>query len=295
MSYDSILKFLVEDSPEIFAHWLLKVDTNTEVKILNVELNLEPIRVDGLFFLTIANRILHLEFQTSPQSQPPIPLRMLDYWVRLYRQYNSKIEQVVIYLQPSSSEAVFLNEFREENTYHRYRVIRIWEENPEELLKYSALLPLAVLAKTNNPNNLLQQVASKVDTIEERREKVNVSTCVQLLAGIKFDLALINAYFREDIMQESVVYNSILEKGLQKGIQQGIQQGVQQGIQQGIQQIVDREKDFVLRLINRNFGEISPNLSEKIKQLSLDELENLTEALFDFKSESDLVNWLNSH
>ncbi len=66
MSYDSILKFLVEDSPEIFAHWLLNVDPNSEVKILNVELNLEPIRVDGLFFLTVANRILHLEFQTSP-------------------------------------------------------------------------------------------------------------------------------------------------------------------------------------------------------------------------------------
>ncbi len=208
---------------------------------------------------------------------------MLDYWIRLSRQYNSPIEQVVIYLKPSSSGDVFINEFIGENTYHRYRVIRIWEENAENLLKYPALLPLAVLAKTNNPENLLQQVANKIDTIENRREKVNISTCVQLLAGIKFDLALINTYFREDIMQESVVYNSILEKGLQKGVQQGLQQSI------------EREKGLVLRLINRNFGGISPNLSERIKQLSLDELENLTEALFDFKSESDLVNWLDSH
>lgn len=79
MSYDSILKFLVEDSPHVFVNWLLDVDVTHEIKILNVELNVEPIRADGLFFLTVADTILHLEFQTSPQSKPPIPLRMLDY------------------------------------------------------------------------------------------------------------------------------------------------------------------------------------------------------------------------
>lgn len=60
MSYDSILKFLVEDSPQVFVNWLLKEDTTKEVTILNVELNLEPIRADGLFFLTVGDKILHL-------------------------------------------------------------------------------------------------------------------------------------------------------------------------------------------------------------------------------------------
>lgn len=119
MSYDSVLKFLVEESPEIFANWLLNIDSNTKVEILNVELNLEPIRADGLFFFTVANQILHFEFQTSFPSKPPIPLRMLDYWVRLYRQYETKIQQVVIYLKPTTSEKVFIEEFRQENTYHR--------------------------------------------------------------------------------------------------------------------------------------------------------------------------------
>lgn len=50
MSYDSILKFLVEESPQVFVRWLLNEDINQKVEILNVELNLEPIRADGLFF-----------------------------------------------------------------------------------------------------------------------------------------------------------------------------------------------------------------------------------------------------
>jgi predicted transposase YdaD len=44
-----------------------------------------------------------------------------------------------------------------------------------------------------------------------------VSTCVQLLAGIKFPENLIRAYFREDIMQESVIYQKIINEGVEKG------------------------------------------------------------------------------
>ncbi|MFN4877007.1 MAG: hypothetical protein ACK5GT_11210, partial [Aphanizomenon sp.] len=68
---------------------------NTEItenpELLKTELNLEPIRVDGLFLLKTNKNIIHLEFQTVHQSKPPLPLRMLDYWVRLYRQYDTNI------------------------------------------------------------------------------------------------------------------------------------------------------------------------------------------------------------
>ncbi len=61
---------------------------------------------------------------------PPLPLRMLDYWLRLYRQYRCPVEQIIIFLKPTTSEAVFVNEFTAANTWHRYRVIRLWEQDP---------------------------------------------------------------------------------------------------------------------------------------------------------------------
>lgn len=282
MSYDNVLKFLVEESPEVFINWLLETDINQEVKILNVELKLEPIRVDGLFFLTVADKILHLEFQTVHQSKPPIPLRMLDYWMRLYRQYERKIEQVVIYLKPTTSPDVFVDKFEEENTYHRYRVIRLWEENPAKFLTTPALLPLATLAKTDNPENLLQQVAMEVDKIEDKRQRNNLSACVQLLAGLKLDLSIINAYFKEDIMKESVVYNKILEEG------------IQQGIQRGIQQTKYKEVNLILRLCKKRFGSLDVDTETKISNLSFEQLEDLGEALLDFESQSSLRLWLDS-
>ncbi len=140
MSYDSILKFLIEEYNQPILSWLFDIDADESVTILNTELNLEPIRADGVFFLQVGNKIVHLEFQTIPKSDPPLPVRMLDYWTRLYRSLklhqapNKKIEQVVIFLKPTNSPLVFENTFQDRNTIHRYRVIRIWELDPTPLL-----------------------------------------------------------------------------------------------------------------------------------------------------------------
>jgi len=104
------------------ASWLLNINTPS-ISLLPTELKLDSIRSDALYFLLDYQRILHLEFQT-------ILLRMLDYWVRLYRQYEYSIEQVVIFLKQTNSDAVYVEQFVADNTVHRYRVIRIWEQDP---------------------------------------------------------------------------------------------------------------------------------------------------------------------
>jgi len=95
LSFDNICKYLAAEYPAAFVHWLLNIDTN-DIQILPTELKLDPIRADTLILLRNTNQILHLEFQTLPTSVPSLSLRMLDYWVRLHRQYDCPIEQVVI-------------------------------------------------------------------------------------------------------------------------------------------------------------------------------------------------------
>ncbi|WP_442936134.1 DUF4351 domain-containing protein [Nostoc sp.] len=53
------------------------------------------------------------------------------------------------------------------------------------------------------------------------------------------------------------------------------------------------EQRLVLRLLNRRIGEIDTSLIERIKGLSIEQLENLGEALLDFSSVADLETWLN--
>ena len=218
MSYDSTLKYLIEEFTEPIMSCLLNENIEQKPEILTTELNLEPIRADGVFFLKVSNKIVHLEFQTVHQSEPPLPLRMFDYAARLYRLYpNNIIEQILVFLKPTTSNEVFINEFKKPSTIHRYQVVRIWECDPKFLLAQPELLPLAVLAKTDNPKTLLQEVSEKVNIIENRRLKSNVSTIAQILAGIKFKEDLIKAYFKENIMKESVVYQRIINEGREEG------------------------------------------------------------------------------
>ena len=70
-------------------------------------------------------------------------------------------------------------------------------------------------------------------------------------------------------MRKSVIYQDIWEKGRQ-----------------------EEAVSLILRLLNRRLGEISSTLSQQIRELSLEQLETLGEALLDFTSLTDLTAWL---
>jgi len=78
-------------------------------------------------------------------------------------------------------------------------------------------------------------------------------------------------------MRESVTYQDILEQGVQKGMQQGMQRG---------------EVAILQRQISRRFGELEPQVNERIQRLAIPQLEDLGEALLDFSNASDLAAWL---
>jgi len=286
LAYDNTCKYLAEKFPAAFIRWLLPIDEPTNIQVLKTELIQEPIRADSLVFLQTDRQILHLEFETRPYSDPPIAFRMLDYYVRLKRQYSCDINQVVIFLQQTASEQVFVSEYTDANTRHGYRVLRLWEQDPALLLSVPGLLPLAALSQTNSPRTLLEQIATQIATIEEPTQQADLLACTQVLAGLRFEKDLIRQLFRKETMRGSVIYQEIREDGLLEGRQLGLQLGLEEGRK-------NEALSFVTRQLTRRIGAIAPQISEQIQTLSVEELENLGEALLDFSEAADLVNWLN--
>jgi predicted transposase YdaD len=160
MSFDNLCKLLSEKYPARFAAWILG-SSPASVKVLKTELSIEPIRADL-------------------ESEPPLPLRMLDYWIRPHRLYRLPITQPVVLLLAPSEGTGIETVFALEPTRHEYRVIRLWEED-------AALLPLASLAATSVPEQLLTQVAEQVGKIESTQQRQQVSAYTQLLAGLRFE------------------------------------------------------------------------------------------------------------
>jgi predicted transposase/invertase (TIGR01784 family) len=280
MPIDNLCKYLAAKYPQHFASWILRRLITSPVKVLKTELTLEPVRADSVIFLQTDTEILHLEFQVKVSTEKPMPLRMLNYWLRLHWQYGLPVRQVVIWLKPTSNPAVFETEFQSENTRHKYDVIRMWEESPEPLLKDPVLLPLAVLAATQEPNQLLAQVAQEVAKIEETDQRQEIAACTQVLAGLRFNKDLIANFFREEIMQESVIYQDILQKGLEQGLNQGKKQ---------------EATALILGMLNRRFGSLETDIRERLDSLTTPQLEELSLELFDFSDLTDLMTWLESH
>ncbi len=59
--------------------------------------------------------------------------------------------------------------------------------------------------------------------------------------------------------------------------------------------VKEGEANLVIRLLSRKIENFSLDLESQVRELSIEQLENLGEALLDFQSESDLCDWLSQH
>lgn len=73
--------------------------------------------------------------------------------------------------------------------------------------------------------------------------------------------------------------------------QQDRERAKQEGREEGKQGLIK----VIIRLLNRRIGEIDASLIERVQALSIEQLENLGEALLDFANVSDLEAWLNQN
>ena len=276
---DNLCKRLAEDYPEQFAHWLF--GTRGKVKVEKTELSRDPIRADSVVFSSAENETLHTEFQTTRKSDVALPLRFLDYYVGLKRKRpKRRVRQVLVILKPTEHEIP--DRYEDERTWHGYEVVKMWEQDPTEFLKYEGLLPLATLCRAKSGEELLQAVAMGIAQIKSRERRGEVLNGARVFAGLRYNKNLVYRILKEnDMLEESVVYQDILRKGRKQGRQRGLQEGLQQGLRTIVQQQLER-----------CFGQLSPAVHQQLDRLAAAQLEALGVALLEFQTPHDLQAWL---
>ncbi len=280
---DNISKYLIEQYSADFAAWLLG-ESITLTTINPTELNVEPIRAASVMLLRSSQVILHTEFQTV--SDETMPFRMADYYLRLKRKFpQQNIQQVVIYLKPTSSDLVRQTSYQTPVMTHQFRVIRLWEEPLEIFLSTPGLLPYAVLSRATDKQRVLAQVVRELEQIADSREQRNLVAATSILAGLQLNEQTIRQLMRSPVMRESTMYQAILREGEERGLEQGLELGLIEGRTAG-------ERELVFKQLTRKLGSLSPELTASVSSLTLERLEALAEDLLDFTSVADLVSWL---
>ena len=64
------------------------------------------------------------------------------------------------------------------------------------------------------------------------------------------------------------------------------------GIEEGLAQGRQRQQSMLLRQLTRKFSVLPEGTIAQLSELSIEQLDNLAEALLDFNSLDDLVHWL---
>lgn len=276
--FDNTCKFLAENFSTDFASWLLGKPIAL-TKLEPSELSSEPIRADSVMFLASSEVILHLEFQTS--TDETMAFRMLDYWVRLHRKYPTiPIHQTVIYLKSTNSPLAQQDTFSCDRVNHSFSVIRLWEQPTATFKEYQGLLPFAPLSQTDNPEEILRQVAQEIDNIKDKRIQSNISTATYIISGLALEKEIIHRLLRREIMKESVTYQEILLEGKAEGKAIGVAEGKAEGKAEGeaIGEVKGMTKATNQIALNMLHSGISIELISQMTGLSLEQIQKLYDA-----------------
>ena len=125
----------------------------------------------------------------------------------------------------------------------------------------------------------------QVEQLPEPDQRRQVSSYVQLMAGLKYDKEVVRRLFSEGIMRESVIYQEMFQAGEAQGEARNEARNEARGEARG-------RCHMAIRILSRQLGNLSPSLVSQLNDLSLKQIEALGDVMVDFISLEDLTQWL---
>ena len=251
-------------------------------KFSSAEIKEKAFRFDGIFMPTANDKPIFLaEVQFQPKEDfyseflAEIFLYLNQYrpiqdWqaVAIFARHNSeptpdRFCQELITL--GRIKRVYLEDLRQETNSHGIEIIQL------------------ILASEKKAPTIARNLAEKVEQETNTELRDNVVEFIEAVLVYKFPKLTrqeVEAMFSHSDLKKTRVYQDAMLEGEQRGLQIGKQEGLQ------------RQVAMLLRQLTRKFGKISPRIKSQISKLSVAQLEDLAEAIFDLQTSADLSAWI---
>ena len=262
------------------------------------EIKEKSFRFDGIFIPTTDDKpIFFIEVQFQPKNDFYWEyLSEIFLYLNQYRPIN-KWQAVAIFAK-RNCEPEIVDHVQEMIISNR--IIRVYLEdwlNQETNSLTIAIIQL-ILAPENKAPKLARQINEKVQQEPNTDLQDQVVKFIETVLVYKFPKLSrqeIEAMFTFNDLKNTRVYQDAKQEGLQEGKQEGLQLGKQEGLQLGKQEGLQRQVAMLLRMLTRKFGKLSPRTKNRITKLSVTQLENLAEVIFDLQTVADLNTWLRNN
>ena len=260
--YDTVLKVLLQGS----ANSILEQLTGVRVaRWLNVELpQVQQTRVDLLGESADEKpKLIHLELQST--NELDLPLRMAEYSLRVYRQFRQFPRQIVLYV--GDTEMKIASELVGPDHTCRYTVVDIRTLDSEPLL--SSPLPadnvIAILTRLRDRKTAIRRILSGIGTLKSEARDAAFAQLL-ILAGLR----KLEAAVRTEVQNMPIMHDIMDHEIIGPAIRQGLQQGRQ-----------EEAVSILRRQIEKRFGSLPTWTEERLIQLSITELEDLSVRVLD--------------
>ncbi|WP_413199280.1 Rpn family recombination-promoting nuclease/putative transposase [Nostoc piscinale] len=283
MRRDSIFYKLFQQYPSLLFELLTNPPANAdEYKFDSVAVKEPKFEIDGVFLPpeSVSQGVVYfceVQFQKDERLYERVFAESALYFYR-NRDRFSDWQAVIIYpsrtieqtdtypyrawLNSDQLHRVYLDELGDIRALPIWVALMVLTTIDEEIAPSEARY-LVERSATEQPETTSRAIIELVTTIMVYKFEQLSRTEVEAMLGIT--------------LKETRVYREIKEEGLQEGEQRGRTVG---------------ERSLVLRQLTRRVGELSQDVREQVETLSLEQLENLGEALLDFTSMADLLSWL---
>jgi predicted transposase YdaD len=224
--FDTAMKLLSGGNPQAWVSFLLHdaVYKND----LNRELRTRKIEADTLYDVVWDHEpiILHIEFQRRRDDN--MPKRVWEYNALTRMATGKPVYSVVIYPIeiPSITDSVYTMSLRKGSIVldsFSFQQIKLWEIEPDvfEQPYLTGLLPLLPLTKNGQNRETVERMLRDMELAGVSKEAYAMSEIVcGLVLTSEQDKEWLKVRFQNmsDILEESWVYQDILQKGKQQGL-----------------------------------------------------------------------------
>ncbi|MEI6330060.1 MAG: Rpn family recombination-promoting nuclease/putative transposase [Pseudanabaena sp. ELA645] len=254
------------------------------------EIKEKAFRFDGIFIPTTDDKpIFFIEVQFQPKNDFYWEyLSEIFLYLNQYRPIN-KWQAVAIFAKRNCEPEIVdhVQEMIDSN-----RIIRVYLEDwvRQETNSLTIAIIQLILAPEDKAPKLARQINEKVQQEPNTDLQDQVVKFIETVLVYKFPKLSrqeIEAMFTFNDLKNTRVYQDAKQEGLQLGKQEGLQLGEQRGLQ--------RQVAMLLRMLTRKFGKLSPRTKNRITKLSVTQLENLAEVIFDLQTVADLNTWLRNN
>lgn len=282
MRRDSIFYRIFSQDPTLLFTLLADPPPNaTQYQFDSVAVKEPRFEIDGVFLPpeTDSPGIVYfceVQFQTDEKLYERVFAELFLYFYR-NRPRFSDWKAVIIYPSRSIEQSTTQPYDDLLNSNRIYRIYLDELGDIQQLPLGLGLMVLTTLPESQAPDAaryLLQQ--AKQESAEAAHGIIELVTTIITYKFIHMSRVEIEAML--DIrLQDTRVF--------QEAKQEGIEQGIERGIERG-------ERAVLLRLLNSKFGTLSAATLTRFQNLSLQQLDALSDALLDFHQIQDLQTWL---